>query len=408
MGRPGSGRPSVRSSGSTHRVSSRSSGSMHRVGSSSSRPSMSTRTSFSSSRPKRSTGSVGGYNPKPAWKQLDFTHDESSYNSYNEPRCDERRMSPMPVVHRSTFDYHTPPKRTTIINNTYIDNSDTVKTYSRSSDDDSYDYNSRGYDCTDDSDGDEGSNISTIIGVIGILMIIGLAICMLFGKKGADKQESLLERVRLETGYSYMNDCVDDELGWLNASYVSKGMKQFYEDTGAQPYIWLRAYDGVDWTDDEEYDIATRYYDDAFADRQDVVLFVYFEEADPNEVGNMALIHGTQSGAIMDSEAEEIFWNYLDSAWESYGEDETDDMFIHIFNQTGNSIMYHSTNGYDVAQAIMILCSVVAVVVAVIVAIKEINKRKKEKAEETERILKTSLDNLADEKADDLLEKYRD
>lgn len=241
-----------------------------------------------------------------------------------------------------------------------------------------------------------------IVGCIITVVIFAVII-----SSGSKKQETALDRIKLDTGYSYMNNCVNDELGWLNKQKVSKGIQQFYKDTGAQPYIWLRAYDGADLTDSEAYNVATAYYDINFADRQDVVLYAYFEESDPNVIGSMALIHGTASGTIMDAEAEDIFWNYLDDAWSTYGEDQTDEMFIHIFNSTGKTIMYHPTSFIDVLHVLMILLSIVALGCAVVVAIKEINKRSKEKAAETERILSSSLNDLSKEKEDDLLNKYK-
>lgn len=251
------------------------------------------------------------------------------------------------------------------------------------------------------------SNTTKIAICIAVFVVLFSIVLFFIFKSVSSNQETSYERTKLDTGFAYMNDCVSDELGWLNANKVSKGLQQFYKDTGAQPYIWLRKYNGINLTEDEEYKVAIDFYNNNFAERQDVVLYVYFEESDPTVEGNMALIHGTLSGTIMDAEAEEIFWNYLDADWSSYSEEETDEMFIDIFRRTGKSIMYHPTNIFDVLNGIQIFCSIAAVGCALIVFFKEHNRRQKEKAEETERILNTPLEELANSKADELLEKYK-
>lgn len=239
-----------------------------------------------------------------------------------------------------------------------------------------------------------------------VFVAIFLFVIALVFRQSSKNQESAYHREKLNTGAAFMNDCVNDELGWLDADKVSRGLHKFYDDTGAQPYIWLRKFDGELHDDSEELDIALRYFDDVVS-RQDAIMYVYFETDDPTEIGNMAIIHGQVSGAIMDSEAEEIFWNYVDSDWSLYGEDETDEMFIDIFTRTGESIMYHPTNAYDVLNFVLIFCSIIILAGAAVVLVKEKNRRDKEKAEETERILKTSMSDLVGNEQDELLNKYK-
>lgn len=259
----------------------------------------------------------------------------------------------------------------------------------------------------DKIESDFKNRVSRYIAVLAFALICFVICVILTGMCGSKKQSTAVNRTKLDTKRAYINDCVNDELEWVNANAVSKGLMKFYEDTGAQPAIWLRKYDGVDLSDDQEYNVATEYYDTVYADRQDVVLFVYFEESDPDIIGNMVLLHGTESGTIMDAEAENIFWNYLDYAWNNYSAEETDDMFIYVFTKTANSIMYHSTTGWDVLYAMFILFTVAAAITAVIEMFFIVRLRSKEKAAETERILKSNMGDLVDSKSDELLNKYK-
>lgn len=441
MGRPGAGgaRPGG-SMGSMHKIGG-SSGSMHRVGGSVSRP---TASSINKPRPmSQNTRPTGSNNSRPSMNSFNTMMGGSNKSERREEqhrdtrRKDEMRMPPpmgMPRQERVVIPPPPPPRRetviitpqprretthTTVINNTYINGDSesytsgtTNRTTSRVESSSTPSYSSAttrsNRSVSAESDDRKNNGVKTILGLTAIITVTLLVFAILFRVAKSEEQETALSRVKLDTGYSYMNNCIDDELGWLNENKVSKGLRSFYEDTGAQPYIWLRAYDGKDLSDSEAYDIARGYYDDNFADRQDVVLYVYFEESDPYVEGNMALIHGLQSGSIMDSEAEEIFWNYLDDAWATYGENETDEMFIAVFKKTGNSIMYHRTNGWDVLSSIFILLSVASLCFTVLIAIVLFHRRSREKAAEMERISKMSLDELAAEKQkDELLEKYK-
>lgn len=56
-----------------------------------------------------------------------------------------------------------------------------------------------------------------------------------------------------------------------------------------------------------------------------------------NDVGYMVYVNGLNVDSVMDEEAVEIFWDYVDEYW--YFELSTDDMLIEIFNSTADAIM---------------------------------------------------------------------
>lgn len=223
-----------------------------------------------------------------------------------------------------------------------------------------------------------------------------------FGDGSYNSVKSTIVRERLDTGKAYMNDCIIDEIGWFqNPSKTAAELKSFWEETGVQPFIILKAYDAALKTKDQKEQWALDYYDANF-DTENIFLYVYFAEKDTdNDVGYMAYANGFETSSVMDAEAVEIFWNYLDRYWTS--DMDTDDVFISTFNNTAKAIMHVSATKTDVMVWGIILAVVIVVAVAVVSVIKMRHKRAKEKAEEDARILNTPVGDIA---ADNLEDKY--
>ena len=132
-------------------------------------------------------------------------------------------------------------------------------------------------------------------------------------------------------------------------------------------------------------------------------MFTYFAEADTDgDVGYMCYVNGKQITSVMDSEAVDIFWAYVDNNW--YSDKSTDDMFVDIFNSTAKRIMTKTATGADVGVKFGIVAIIVAVIIGIIVVMKIRRKHEKEKAEETEHILKTDISSLGSD--DSLADKY--
>ena len=211
---------------------------------------------------------------------------------------------------------------------------------------------------------------------------------------------STINREKIENPIPYDNNCIKDELGYVeNTSKLSKNLKNFYNKTGIQPYIYLKSYDETLTSDSQKDNYAQNWYEQNI-DNEDTFLFVYYEDQDPNEIGYMAYVNGKQVTSVMDSEAVNIFWNYIDRYW-------TDDslstveVFTKTFNSTANTIMEKSTTSNDIIKIICIIVGIVIVIGGIIYILRMKFKRDKEKAKETVEILKTPLD-----KSDELRDKY--
>lgn len=237
--------------------------------------------------------------------------------------------------------------------------------------------------------------------LIACLIVFAVVIFSFFMIASDDSDvTSTINREKIENPIPYDNNCIKDELGYVeNTSKLSKSLKNFYNKTGIQPYVYLKSYDETLTSDSQKDNYAQNWYEQNI-DNEDTFLFVYYEDQDPNEIGYMAYVNGKQVTSVMDSEAVNIFWNYIDRYW-------TDDslstveVFTKTFNSTANTIMEKSTTSNDIIKIICIIVGIIIVISGIIYILRMKFKRDKEKAKETVEILKTPLD-----KSDELRDKY--
>lgn len=252
-----------------------------------------------------------------------------------------------------------------------------------------------------------GGSFNAIISLI-IFVVVLMAAFGGFPSSNSSSTKSVPKstqnRERLESGIGYDNNCIVDNIGWFdNVTKAEKSIKKFYDKTGVQPYIVLNAYDSTLLTDTAKEEYAKKWYDEHIKN-ESTFLYMYFAEPDTdNDVGYMAYVNGKQVSSVMDSEAIEIFWAYVDKYW--YSDMSTDDMFITIFTKTADRIMTKSTTAADVGNNAVKAIGVIVVFAGIIVVMVIRRKHKAEEAKETEKILNTPLN--GDSEADDLLKKYK-
>lgn len=252
-----------------------------------------------------------------------------------------------------------------------------------------------------------GGNFNAVISLI-IFVVVLIAAFGGFPSSNSSSTKSVPKstqnRERLESGVGYDNNCIVDNIGWFdNVTKTEKSIKKFYDKTGVQPYIVLNAYDSTLLTDTAKEEYAKKWYDEHIKN-ESTFLYMYFAEPDTdNDVGYMAYVNGKQVPSVMDSEAIEIFWAYVDKYW--YSDMSTDDMFTTIFTKTADRIMTKSTTAADVVNNAIKVIGVIIVFAGIIVVMVLRRKHKAEEAKETEKILNTPLN--GDSEADDLLKKYK-
>ena len=196
-----------------------------------------------------------------------------------------------------------------------------------------------------------------------------------------------------------------DNLGWIDSvTDLESGMKSFYQETGVQPYLYLT--DTVNGnpspSEGEMQEFAMQLYDELFTDEAHLLLV--FQEYNSNGQYYAYWVAGKQAKTVCDQEAMDILLDYIDHYYYSdYSESE---FFSLAFEKAGARMMEVTPNPW--VRIVMI----VAVVLLAILAFVWWQKAKKQKnleAEQTERILRTDLNDLAGEDPEltDLENKYK-
>ncbi len=257
---------------------------------------------------------------------------------------------------------------------------------------------------------DQGSRYRSRRGssLIWILVIVLILIFLFSAMSGCSSSSdeagnSSYNREKITASQPFDADCIVDEAGFFETpSKTGQRLKTFYDKTGVQPHVVIEDYDPSLKTDAQKEAYAQQYYDE-YIGNEDTFLYMYFADADPDSVGYMQTVNGKNTEAVMDPEAVNIFWNYMDSEWTS--SKSTDDMFVDVFDKTADRIMTKTATGKDVAMRTLLVGGIVIVAAAIIILVMMKHRREKEKAEETRRILETPL-KTDDPDDDDLVHRY--
>ncbi|MCD8338483.1 MAG: hypothetical protein LUD18_14675 [Lachnospiraceae bacterium] len=191
----------------------------------------------------------------------------------------------------------------------------------------------------------------TIILILVIVIVLGaVSFTGSFGRKNQNTETTIedtgspsssdsgIRREKIDTDLVFDSNCILDELGWFeDADAAGESLEDFFDATGVQPYIYFMDYDESLTTDSEKEEYAQQWYEDNI-DNEGTFLFIYFAEEDTdNDVGYMYYVCGYDIESVMDEEACELFWDYVDEYW--YSDLSTDDMIAEIFNSLAAAIM---------------------------------------------------------------------
>lgn len=217
--------------------------------------------------------------------------------------------------------------------------------------------------------------------------------------------KSTVEREPLDKQYVVTTDWYTDELGWIQSSSVlESGMKQFFHETGVQPYLYLT--DMVNGTthpsssDMESY--ANYLYDELIEDEGHILLLFYEYNSSSNYKSQY--VCGAMAKTVMDQEACDILLDYIDHYY--FSDMSEDMMFSTAFEKAGERIMTVTKSPVP-----MLIVSVVVLVI-VIIAFKWWKRAKVQRnleAEQKERILNSDIGSVnTDPELQDLEEKYKE
>lgn len=189
---------------------------------------------------------------------------------------------------------------------------------------------------------------------------------------------------------------VDNDGTWIyDSNKLIRGMREFYNITGIQPYLVIDTGDinGSDTPSAAEYEkYLLDIYDKLFDDGGHLILG--FNEPYENSYG-MYYVIGDEAKAMFDDEAGEILFDYLDHYYTSDMSDE--EFFATVFEKTAKRIMKKS---FTMVQGLTVIISIVVLGNIVILTLygMAVYKKKKEDADvAAAKVLNADLGSVTDD-----------
>ena len=247
-----------------------------------------------------------------------------------------------------------------------------------------------------------GAGIATVVVLVIILMVLFSYIFSVGGASaGSSIQRSTYEREKLPASAVTETAYYTDEGGWFsNRAQLESGMRQFYEDTGVQPYLYLLE-NGSVTSVSELTDMAEELYPQLFTDEGHFLL-VFCDDGYGSY--NCGYAVGSQAKTVMDDEAIAILADYLDRYYNDYSISE-EEIFSKTFAETGERIMTVTKSPLPV---IAVCVAVVVVAVLVFITLKKRREQREREQQRAEKILNTPLEKFGDQAVEDLADKYED
>lgn len=191
--------------------------------------------------------------------------------------------------------------------------------------------------------------ISSIIILFVVMFIFNFAWSILPGSGGSTAYEnvqvnqSTIEREPLDSGLVDETSYYTDNIGVINnVTTLENGLRHFYNETGIQPHVYItedingETFPTIEQFEEYQQDL----YDELFTDEAHMLL-LYFESDEFIDAGHdyyAGVVTGAQARGIMDQEALDIFYDYLDRHY--FNDSLTyDEFFAMTFQDTADRIM---------------------------------------------------------------------
>lgn len=194
-----------------------------------------------------------------------------------------------------------------------------------------------------------GGCFSGIIMLIAVLFIFNIAWRFVPGTNNTTAVQTVQinsssrDREPIEEGLVNETPYFEDNLEWISdPTELEDGLKYFYDVTNIQPFVYIT--DNIEGnpnpTPDEIDAFASSLYDELFTDEAHILL-VHFENVNMYDYEySYHTVIGAQATTVMDTEAENILYDYLDYYYLQDVNKVTEEMlFSEAFRGTADRIM---------------------------------------------------------------------
>lgn len=214
---------------------------------------------------------------------------------------------------------------------------------------------------------------------------------------------STVERTPLPAGSVEETAYFTDEGDWIdNPNALNQAMRQFCMDTGVQPYLYILP-NGQTRSVQELTSRAEALYPEIFNDEAHFLL-VFCD--DNSGSFNAGYVIGTQAKSVMDSEAIDIFKDYLDANYYDFSLTETQ-IFTNTYTKTADRIMTtDAKRDAPMNIALTIVCGVVIVVIIVALVLRKRRQARAAEAKRQQEILNTPLEKFGEDSVEQLAKEY--
>lgn len=248
-----------------------------------------------------------------------------------------------------------------------------------------------------------------LIILIAVIIILAFVFSSFQGCPGQPDSSqitpSTIEREPLPKGSVVETGYYTDNLNWIkNKTALTSGMRNFYKETGVQPYLYITGdINGEAYPSENEVkDFAFSLYDDLFSD--EAHLLVIFFEPPMSDDYSTWYVAGIQAKAVIDDEAVDILFDYIDKYY-YYDHLSNEEFFSKAFNDAGTRIMHVPKSPWI---PVLIVAGILIIIIIAFTWWRRAAEQRKQEAEATERILNTPLDTFGDRETEELAKKYED
>lgn len=230
----------------------------------------------------------------------------------------------------------------------------------------------------------------------------------LFDSSKDNITKSSINREALPKGMVVETDYYSDNLGWINnKTKLLSGMREFYNKTGVQPFLYLTSsIEGKDNPSSEDLNsFADKLYNEKFKDEAHLLVVFYQKNINGYQV---CYVSGSQAKSVIDVEAADILLDYIDRYY-YYKDLSNEESFSKAFSDAANRIMTITKSPWiDTTIIISIIISSSVIIIVAYYFWKRKKEKESQKALETEKILSTPMEKLVQDEAELRSRKYDD